>query len=125
MVDKIKNLETEVENILKSEEIKTNDNVTIQTKLIEKLKEKETVKRANDKSYEVAPKATMTEKTEAVSNVKILKCDECCFTSTKKSLKLHKDTKNIQNRLKKNSIVFSESMDKDRILKKCEELINM
>ena len=71
MADKIENLEAEVENIKKSEKIKTNDNVTIQTKQVEKLKEKETVKPANDKSDEVAPKATMEEKTEAVSNVKI------------------------------------------------------
>ena len=41
----------------------------------------------------------------------------------KEALKLHKDTKHIQNWLKKNSIVLSESMDKDIIVKKCEELL--
>ena len=71
MADNIEYLQAEVENIKKSEEIKTNDSVTIQTKQVEKLKEKDTVKTANDKSNEVAPKATMTEKSKAVSNVKI------------------------------------------------------
>ena len=98
------------------------------------------------------PKLQCQKKTEAVSNVKILKCDECCFTSTKKStikkhksnhntclqcdicgqnfdckdaIKLHKDTKHIKNRLKKNSIVFGESMDKHSILKKFEKVITM
>ena len=150
MVDKIENLEAEVQNIKKSEEIVTNDKVTIQTKQVEKLKKRETVKSASDKSNIVTPKEPMTEKAEVVSHVKVFKCDECDFTSTKKSiftkhkskhnscvrcdkcgenldckeaLKLHKDTKHNERKLGTNSSVFNESCDS--ILRECEDLLNM
>ena len=120
MADKIDNLETEAQNIKNSEKIVTMDKVTIQTKQVEKLKKKETVVAASDKSNVGTNKEPMTEKAEVVSKVKVFKCDECDFKSIKKStfnkhkskhyssvwcdicgenldckeaLKLHKDTK--------------------------------
>ena len=61
MADKIENLEAEVKGIKQSEEIKTIDKDTIQTRQDEKLKEKEAVKAAVDKNNVVTIEATMTQ----------------------------------------------------------------